>query len=134
MSSNWPAGDQPPQQPPGGQPPAGPGGGYGPPAYGTPYPGGSAFGAPGAGAPPNYLVWAILTTLFCFLPFGIVSIVYAAQVNGKYTSGDYQGAANSSRRARTWAIAAAVTGVVLIGLYLALGVAASSHSSTRSTP
>lgn len=79
-------------------------------------------------------MWAILTTLFCFLPFGIVSIVYAAQVNGKYASGDYQGAASSSRRARTWAIAAAVTGVVLIGLYLALGVAASSHSSTPSTP
>ena len=32
---------------------------------------------------PNNMVWAILTTLFCCLPFGIVSIVYAAQVDGK---------------------------------------------------
>ena len=32
---------------------------------------------------PNYLVQAILVTIFCCLPFGIVSIVYAAQVNGK---------------------------------------------------
>ena len=32
---------------------------------------------------PNNLVWAILTTLFCCLPAGIVSIVYAAQVNGR---------------------------------------------------
>ena len=24
---------------------------------------------------PNHLVWAILSTLFCCLPFGIVSIV-----------------------------------------------------------
>jgi hypothetical protein len=27
---------------------------------------------------PNHLVWAILATLFCCLPLGIVSIVYAA--------------------------------------------------------
>ena len=32
---------------------------------------------------PNYLVQSILVTLFCCLPFGIVAIVYAAQVNGK---------------------------------------------------
>src|SRR5438128_1439779 len=32
---------------------------------------------------PNYLVQSILCTLFCCLPFGIVAIVYAAQVNSK---------------------------------------------------
>ena len=32
---------------------------------------------------PNNLVWAILTTLFCCLPLGIVSIVHAAKVDGK---------------------------------------------------
>ena len=37
---------------------------------------------------PNNLVWAILSTLFCCLPAGIVSIVYAAQVNGKLAAGD----------------------------------------------
>ena len=42
--------------------------------------------------PQNYLVWAILTTLFCCLPLGIVSIVFAAQVDGKLASGDYAGA------------------------------------------
>ncbi len=30
---------------------------------------------------PNYLVFAILTTVFCCLPTGIPAIVYAAQVN-----------------------------------------------------
>ena len=39
---------------------------------------------------PNYLVQAILTTLFCCLPFGIVAIVYAAQVNTKIEAGDYR--------------------------------------------
>ncbi|MBN2183130.1 MAG: CD225/dispanin family protein [Sedimentisphaerales bacterium] len=51
---------------------------------------------------PNYLVHAILATIFCCVPFGIVSIVYAAQVNGKLAAGDYDGAVDSSNKAKTW--------------------------------
>ena len=32
---------------------------------------------------PNYLVFAILSTVLCCLPAGIPAIVYAAQINGK---------------------------------------------------
>ena len=42
-------------------------------------------------AVPNYLAQAILVTLFCCLPFGIVAIVYAAQVNGRLQAGDIAG-------------------------------------------
>ncbi|NIM07517.1 MAG: CD225/dispanin family protein [Armatimonadetes bacterium] len=55
-----------------------------------------------AGGVPNYLVQAILVTLFCCLPFGIVAIVYAAQVNGKLSGGDIDGAMESSRKAKIW--------------------------------
>lgn len=59
-----------------------------------------------AGAPrapiPNHLVWAILVTLFCCLPGGIVAIVYAAQVDGKAAAGDYAGAQQSSDNAKLW--------------------------------
>ena len=41
---------------------------------------------------PNHLVWSILSTLFCCLPLGIVSIVYASQVDGKRAAGDIAGA------------------------------------------
>ena len=51
---------------------------------------------------PSHLVWAILATLFCCLPAGIVSIVYAAQVNGKLTAGDLEGALRASNSAKTW--------------------------------
>lgn len=71
---------------------------------------------------PNYLVQAILTTIFCCLPFGIVSIVYAAQVNGKVAAGDRAGALESSRKARMWAWIAFGTGVVLGIGYLILVV------------
>ncbi len=51
---------------------------------------------------PNYLAQAILVTLFCCVPFGIVSIVYAAQVNGKWVVGDYANTIEISKKARTW--------------------------------
>ncbi len=51
---------------------------------------------------PNYLVQAILVTIFCCLPFGIVSIVYAAQVNTKLDAGDVAGAVQASSNAKTW--------------------------------
>ena len=51
---------------------------------------------------PTYLVQAILVTIFCCLPFGIVAIVFAAQVNAKLAAGDFDGALYYSDNARTW--------------------------------
>jgi type IV pilus assembly protein PilA len=51
---------------------------------------------------PNYLVYAILTTIFCCLPTGIVAIVFSAQVNGKLQAGDLAGAQKASKNAKTW--------------------------------
>jgi hypothetical protein len=70
--------------------------------------------------PPNYLVGAILSTLFCCLPFGIVSIVFAAQVDSKYGAGDIAGAQRSSENAKTWMIVSIVAGVVAFVFWLAL--------------
>ncbi|MCG6188971.1 CD225/dispanin family protein [Maribellus maritimus] len=75
--------------------------------------------------PANYLVWAILTTVLCCLPLGIVSIIYAAQVNSKWMAGDYAGAQNSSRKAKTWAwvsFGAAILGAVIWFVLAILGV------------
>jgi len=51
---------------------------------------------------PNYLVFAILTTVFCCLPTGIPAIIFAAQVNGKLLAGDYAGAQAASNNAKIW--------------------------------
>lgn len=59
-------------------------------------------GAQGQKKVSNYLVQAILATIFCCLPFGIAAIVFAAQVNGKLASGDYAGAVETSRKAKIW--------------------------------
>ncbi len=82
-------------------------------------PGAGEFPGTGARFPtqvPNYLVQAILVTIFCCLPFGIVSIVFAAQVNGKVAAGDYAGAIATSNKAKTWAWVS--FGVGLAGLLI----------------
>jgi disulfide bond formation protein DsbB len=53
--------------------------------------------------PPNYLVFAILATIFCSKIIGIVSIVFAAQVNSKWNAGDFEGALSASKNAKLWA-------------------------------
>lgn len=99
-----------------------------PPSYGQPYGaqpyGQPQYGAPTGSPPSNNLVWAILSTLFCCLPLGIVSIVFAAQVNSKWTAGDVAGAMEASKKAKNFAIWSAVVGVVGIAIYLIVVVAA----------
>ena len=76
-----------------------------PPPYG-------AYGVQGT-PPPNYLVWAILSTVLCCLPLGVASIVFAAQVNSKWAMGDVAGAQAASEKAKKFAIWAAIVGVIL---------------------
>jgi hypothetical protein len=68
--------------------------------------------------PDNYLVWAILTTILCCLPFGIVSIVYSTKVDNLYYAGQYEEAQAKAKSAKTWAIIAASSGFVFLALYL----------------
>lgn len=107
-------------------PPPPPGGGYGG-GYGG-Y-GGVPQGAP----PPNHLVWAILSTLFCCLPLGVASIVFAAQVNGKWSAGDVAGAQDSSAKARKFALWSTIAGVVLTVLGVVLFIALAAIGTSTST-
>lgn len=79
--------------------------------------------------PSSHLVLAILTTIFCCLPLGIVSIVYASRVDSLYSVGDIAGATYNSLQARKWAywgIGLALVGAVLYFLFVVcLGMAAS---------
>ncbi|HEY3928797.1 MAG TPA: CD225/dispanin family protein [Candidatus Koribacter sp.] len=83
---------------------------------------------------PNYLVQAILVTVCCCLPFGIVSIIFAAQVNSKLTAGDINGAMESSRQAKLFAWigfgiggAGVLVYVLLMMLGLVAGIASNAH-------
>jgi hypothetical protein len=81
--------------------------------------------------PDNYLVWAILTTLFCCLPTGIVSIVYSTKVSGLWAQGQYAEARAAADNAKKWAIISAVAGpiayVILMVIYFAFIAAVVVH-------
>lgn len=95
-------------------------------------------------AVPNYLVAAVLTTLFCCLPCwifaivyasqglficalastvgGIQAIVYATQVSSKLAKGDIAGAKTASSGAKWNLIACVILGPLLAFVYSAMGV------------
>jgi hypothetical protein len=68
---------------------------------------------PPTAPPKNWLVESILVTIFCCLPFGIAGIVFAAQVNSKWATGDFEGARKASQDAGRW---------TKIGFFIGLGV------------
>jgi len=91
------------------------GGGYMPPA-------------PPLNKPDNFLVWSILGTIFCCLPFGIVAIVNSAKVDRLWYAGDHAGAERAAKSARTWFwwsfALGLVGGIITTIFYVVLGVGA----------
>lgn len=77
--------------------------------------------------PDNFLVWSILATIFCCLPFGIVAIVKSSKVDKLWYVGDYEGAWDEARSARTWFWWSFALGLVFeityLLIYLIAGVA-----------
>lgn len=71
--------------------------------------------------PPSYLALAIISTVLCCLPAGIVSIVYATKVNDAYLNENYQAALNASKNAKTWGIVSVVVqlaiGIIIFAIY-----------------
>jgi hypothetical protein len=73
--------------------------------------GGTQIGPDGGGYPPpmppmtkpdNYLVWAILEIIFCSILCGIFATINASKVDGLWNAGDYAGATEAARKAKTW--------------------------------
>jgi hypothetical protein len=77
---------------------------------------------PGGAAPNNNLVLAIIATvvsvLFCCIPHGVVSLIFALQVNKKAESGDMAGAMNAAKQAKLWGFVS--IGVAVVGFVIAL--------------
>lgn len=77
--------------------------------------------------PSSNLVWGILCTCLCCLPFGIVSIVYASKVDSYWAIGLYNDAVDASRKARNWALWGAVlsfiAGFLILLFYIIFGFA-----------
>jgi|ERR1043165_4294221 hypothetical protein len=69
---------------------------------------------------PNYLIPAIISALCCF-PLGIISIIFAAQVNGRVAAGNISGALDASKKAKLFSIIFIALGVIGWGCYFLFG-------------
>jgi hypothetical protein len=83
---------------------------YGQQGYQQPY--GQQPEYPQPTPPDNGLVWAILVTIFCCVPFGIVAIVKAASVNSLWNAGNYDKANEAAASARKWCWIAFICGII----------------------
>lgn len=78
--------------------------------------------------PPSYLVWSILATLFCCLPFGVVAIVMSVIADNAWAAGRPEEAWAAANKAKGWLLAAVACGlIVLVGAF-ALGAFAPTEA------
>ncbi len=79
------------------------------------------------GIPPdNNLVWAILCTVLCCLPLGIVAIIKSTKVKELWALGDHAGAEKAAADAKKYSIWGAGICLISLAIYfilLAVGVA-----------
>jgi hypothetical protein len=78
------------------------------------------FGTWAGQKPDNNLLWAVLSLLF-FWPLGVTAIYYATRVNGRWTAGDHAGAQYAAERAKKFAIASVVVGLIALTFVFAMG-------------
>lgn len=82
--------------------------------------------------PDNHMVMAILTTIFCCLPFGIVAIVQASKVNKLYYSNQYDLAQVTADSAKKWSLISLGIGVAIWVIYVILAIAGVASLSVLS--
>ena len=83
---------------------------------------------PGMTTPPagNSLVLAIIATvvsvILCCLPHGVISLIFALQVDNKAKAGDVVGAINAAKQAKMWAIISLAVSSVWLVIGIAFGI------------
>ena len=72
--------------------------------------------------PKNWMVEAVLVTLCCCQPLGIVALIKSNDVNVKYKQGDYAGAEKAAADAKKFVMLGFFIGLPIIIIYIALQV------------
>lgn len=80
-------------------------------------PGQPPYGQPPGPPPENNLVWAILCTVLCCLPLGIVAIIKANEVNTLWYQGQFDRARASAEAAKKWSMWGAITAVAVFAIF-----------------
>ncbi len=75
--------------------------------------------------PDNFLVWAILSTVICCLPLGIVAIVYENKFDSLWYAERYEEAEDALKKAKMWTYISAGVGILaaILSLFVMLLIA-----------
>jgi len=68
--------------------------------------------------PNSHMALAVLTTICCCLPLGIVAIIKANSVNSLYMAKQYEAANLASQEAQKWSIIGIVCSLVIWLIYI----------------
>lgn len=63
-------------------------------------------------SPPTYLVWAIISTIVCFLPLGVCAIICSLKVKNHFRAGNLEKAAKMSERTALFIILSIVVWLI----------------------
>ena len=67
--------------------------------------------------PNNNLIWAILCTVMCCVPLGVVAVVKATSVEKLWYQGQHEAAEKAAADAKKWAIIGMVSSAIVLVLY-----------------
>lgn len=70
--------------------------------------------------PKTWLTEAVLITLFCFPPFGILGMIYASKVEIYMYQNDYEKAVIASNLAKKWVRFGLIAGILLYAILFLL--------------
>lgn len=84
-------------------------------------------------APDSNLVWAILCTVLCCLPLGVVAIVKSASVDKLWMQGRKEEARMAAKAAKSYSIWGAVISLLILVLYFVLLLAVPALSLIASS-
>lgn len=82
-------------------------------------------GTPATTVPNNLvlaIVAAVVSFIMCCLPHGVISVIFATQVNKKAAAGDIAGATQAAKNAKLWAIISIAVSVVWLIIGFAFGI------------
>jgi VIT1/CCC1 family predicted Fe2+/Mn2+ transporter len=68
----------------------------------------------------THLGWAVASAVLCFLPLGIIAVLYAVSSNKALAAGDVDRAVRKATVAKRWLIVTIVVGLV-VDLFLLAG-------------
>lgn len=84
--------------------------------------------------PPNYLWQSIVCLVLCCWPFAIPAIIFATKVRPAYESGDYAGAVEASKKAKTWFLVSLIVGFIVNSLFIVLSILAGMAEAAGTIP